>query len=126
MRTGPLRVVCCLLVFSFAPPALARASGDSDDDEPVVAAKVVKPNRGKAVAFDARWLQPFFAGAVAAKGAADFRQERWAAAETELTKAAARMPAGSDERNAARYLVALARANQSKWAEVDWTDAAAN
>lgn len=117
MRIGPLRVVCWLLVVSSAAPALAKASGDSDDDEPVVAAKAVRPSKGKAVAFDARWLQPFFKGPLAAKGAADFRQEKWAAAETELTKAAARMPAGSDERNAARYLAALAKANQSKWAE---------
>ena len=117
MRTGPLRVACCLVALSFAPIVHAKASGDSDDEEPVVAAKAVRPHKGKAVAFDARWLQPFFSGPLAAKGAADFRQERWAAAESELTKAAARMPAGSDERNAARYLAALAKANQAKWAD---------
>ena len=95
MRTGPLRFVCCLVVVSFAPGALARASGgDSDDDDVVAPPKVVRQSRGKAVAFDARWLQPFFTGPLAAKGAADFRQEKWAAAETELLKAAARMPAG--------------------------------
>ena len=117
MRIGPLRVVACLALVSFARPALGRAAGDSDDDDPVVPAKAVRSSKSKAVPFDARWLQPYFGGPLAAKGAADFRQERWAAAENELAKAAAKMPAGSDERNAARYLVALARANQSKWAE---------
>lgn len=100
----------------------ARASvGDSDDDDVVVttpprSAKVARP-RSKPVAFDAHWLQPFFAGTLARQAAADFRQERWAAAESGFTKAAAKLSPGSDERNAARYLAALAKASQSKWTD---------
>ena len=71
----------------------------------------------KPVAFDPRWLDPFFATGRAHQALVDFRQERWGAAETGFTRASAGMAAGSDERNAARYLAALARANQSKWAE---------
>lgn len=71
----------------------------------------------KPVPFDTRWLIPFFATGRAKQAMSDFRQERWAAAETGFLKAAAGMPAGSDERSAARYLAALARANQSRWSE---------
>jgi soluble lytic murein transglycosylase len=100
--------------------ALARASssGDSDDDEVVAPVKVARPAKvGKAVAFEARWLEPFFAGPLAAKAAGDFRQERWGAAEAGFLKAATKLAPGSDERNAARYLAALAKANQSKWTD---------
>jgi len=111
-----------------AVAASARSAGDADDDEALAvdqgAARTPKqaarrrPERpARAVAFDARWLEPFFATGRAHQAIADFRQERWAAAETGFTRAAAAMPAGSDERNAARYLSALAKANQSRWGD---------
>jgi len=105
---------------SLAAPARASA-GDSDDDEAAAAppARSAKGARsgGPPVAFDARWLQPFFAGPLARQAAAELRQERWATAESGFTKAAAKMPPGSDERGAARYLATLAKASQSKWTE---------
>jgi soluble lytic murein transglycosylase len=109
-----------VLATMVARGAFAKNSGgDSDDDEvvPEVARPTKAVHAGKAVAFDSRWLEPFFAGPLGAKAVGDFRQERWPAAETGFLKAATRLPAGSDERNAARYLAALAKANQSKWAD---------
>jgi soluble lytic murein transglycosylase len=69
------------------------------------------------VAFDSTWLQPFFSAPALHRAAADFHQEQWANAEAGFTKGAARLPAGSDERKAARFLAALAKANQSKWSD---------
>ncbi|MBC8133311.1 MAG: tetratricopeptide repeat protein, partial [Deltaproteobacteria bacterium] len=69
------------------------------------------------VAFDSRWLEPFFSSPALRKAALDFRQDQWAAAESGFTKGASRLAARSDERQAARFLTALAKANQSKWAE---------
>src|SRR5438552_4886056 len=71
----------------------------------------------KPVPFDSRWLTPFFATGRGRQAMSDFRQEKWAAAEAGFSKAAAGMPPGSDERSAARYLAALAKASQSKWSE---------
>jgi soluble lytic murein transglycosylase len=76
--------------------------------------------REKAVAFEASWLQPYFAGAILHRAATAFRQEQWSTAEAGLMKGIARLGAGAsaaDERHAARFLLALARANQSRWAE---------
>src|SRR6185503_4936721 len=99
----------------------ARASGgDSDDEEaPVVAARPAAPARkvvrgGKAVAFDARWLEPYFSKSVLHKAVGDFREEQWSAAEAGFLKGASRLPASSDERHAAKYLAGLAKANQGK------------
>jgi len=104
---------------------LASSAGDADDDEVLavdaVAARTPprrRPERpARAVAFDPRWLEPFFASGRAHQAIADFRQERWAAAEAGFARAATAMPGGSDERYAARYLAALAKANQAKWAD---------
>ncbi|MBC8133246.1 MAG: hypothetical protein H7X95_09730, partial [Deltaproteobacteria bacterium] len=102
---------------------------DSDDDasdsEVVAGVHTVSTTTGtrrgarkeKGVAFDSRWLEPFFSSPALRKAALDFRQEQWAAAESGFTKGASRLAARSDERQAARFLTALAKANQSKWAE---------
>jgi len=107
---------------------LERSAGDADDDEVLAVDELAargskqparrRPERpARAVAFDPHWLEPFFGAGRAHQAMADFRQERWAAAESGFTRAATSMPAHSDERNAARYLAALAKANQSRWAE---------
>jgi soluble lytic murein transglycosylase len=114
-----------------APSAAPADDADAEDDgaapaAPGVGLAVHTPARAsrqrterapKAVPFDTRWLTPFFATGRARQAMADFRQEKWAVAETGFLKAAAAMPAGSDERGSARYLAALAKANQSKWSE---------
>jgi len=49
-----------------------------------------------------------------------FRQEQWVTAEAGLVKGIAKLGGGAgaaDERHAARFLLALARANQSRWAD---------
>ena len=109
----------------FLAPRVGGASpsdSDEDDDAPVVSAKAHRPARrperhAKAIAFDPTWLQPFFRAPAPHKAAIDFQQDQWAAADAGFMKAAARMPAGSDERQAARFLAALAKANQAKWGD---------
>jgi soluble lytic murein transglycosylase len=123
--------IAAAVLFSLAAawiPGTTRAAspGDSDSDENDDEARVAiaaknrpTPRRSertsKPVAFDPAWLQPFFSGPVLSKAASEFRQEQWAAAETGFNKGAARLPASSDERHAARFVTALAKANQSKW-----------
>jgi soluble lytic murein transglycosylase len=93
-----------------------------DDDEKVVeepagGAPQVTRGAGKAVAFDATWLDPFFKTGAAKQGLDRFREEDWAAAETAFAKAVRGLARGSSERLAANYMLALARESQSKWAE---------
>jgi tetratricopeptide (TPR) repeat protein len=116
----PLRAAFFVAV---AGQATATASpGDADDSveaSPPMAratSKAAPKRAAKAVPFDPHWLDPFFTGPLSRQAANDFRQERWAAAETGFGRAIAKLPPGADERNAARYLAALAMANQSKWA----------
>ncbi len=76
--------------------------------------------REKPVAFEPGWLEPFFKGAILHKAAMAFRQEQWVTAEAGLVKGIAKLGGGAgaaDERHAARFLLALARANQSRWAD---------
>jgi soluble lytic murein transglycosylase len=107
----------------FVGAAVASPSdSDDDDDAPVARASDHGPGRrpargAKPVAFDPTWLQPFFGGAALHKAAIAFRQEQWAAAESGFVKAAARLPRSSDEGNAARFMAALAKANQAKWSD---------
>jgi soluble lytic murein transglycosylase len=116
------------LVGATAGPATASPADSDDEEEPIKAhpsARRVEPGRvgrvGRvektAVAFDPKWLQPFFAAPALRKPALDFRREQWAPAEAAFLKAIARLPPRSDERQAARFLVALAKASQAKWSE---------
>jgi TolA-binding protein len=76
--------------------------------------------REKPVAFEPGWLEPYFKGAILHKAVTAFRQEQWATAEAGLVKGIAKLGGGAgaaDERHAARFLLALARANQSRWAD---------
>ena len=102
-------------------PVAAGGGGDEEDDTPVVVASSpdvgARRSTGPAVAFDADWLRPFFTGGIAHQAATDFRQEQWLSAEAGFSKAAARLPRASDERQAARFMAALATANLSRWAE---------
>lgn len=106
-----------------APLAAARPAWAADDDDDKAGDDTPAPQRprprGKAVAFDPQWLEPFFKSDKAKAAAAKFREEDWAAAEagfTKALKAAGSLEAGA-EKHAALYLQALARANQSKWTE---------
>ena len=70
---------------------------------------------GKPVRFDRGWLTPFFESGHAKQAVEEFRAEDWAGAETEFAKAIKSLPRDGGERHAAKYMLALARANQGKW-----------
>ncbi|HVR61623.1 MAG TPA: transglycosylase SLT domain-containing protein [Polyangia bacterium] len=108
------RAACLVLAVSTASQARARRQ---EDDDRVVAEAPAPIRTGKPVAFDPRWLEPFFAdGAV--KSAVDlFRAEEWGPAEAAFARALKKLPAGAPERMAAQYLQALAGENQAKWSE---------
>jgi soluble lytic murein transglycosylase len=111
-------------IWAAAAPTAARAE---DDDDKVVEEPSAKVERGgsKPVAFERAWLEPFFKKGVARQAADKFREEDWAGAEAAFARALRGLPkAGSEtgskaggERLAATYMLALSRANQSKWAE---------
>ena len=95
----------------------ARRSKDGTKDETKEGAKDARAKRApKPVPFNSHWLQPFFAGPLLHKAAVAFRQEQWGSAESDLAKGIAKLPANAgEERQAARFLLGLAKANQSKW-----------
>jgi soluble lytic murein transglycosylase len=116
-------VAVALAVALAAPAAASPADSDGDDESSAgIPIKVQAPARrgekaSKAVPFDPKWLEPFFATPALHKAALDFRREQWAPAEAAFLKAAARLPSRSDERQAARFLSALAKASQSRWTD---------
>ncbi|HSY39027.1 MAG TPA: tetratricopeptide repeat protein, partial [Polyangia bacterium] len=95
---------------SFAQPVGA----DDDADAPVAAPAV---RAGKPVPFDHEWLEPFFQHGAARGAAESFRGDDWSGAEAGFSRALKSLPRGGDERLAATYLLALARANQSNWTD---------
>jgi soluble lytic murein transglycosylase len=105
------------VIFALATPALARSPGDDDDDRPDETAAEISRGGGKPVPFDPAWLEPFFKKGPAKQANDKFRDEDWAAAETGFARAVRALPESSGERQAATYMLALARANQSKWPE---------
>jgi soluble lytic murein transglycosylase len=66
--------------------------------------------------FDPRWLQPFFAGPHLRDAAEKFRAGDWAGAATGFAAALPTLPRRSPERMPATYMLALAQANQGRWA----------
>ena len=96
-----------------APGERQRERTDRTGDD-AAAEAAVKP---KPVPFDAEWIEPFFKGGPAKQAAERFRAEDWAAADSGFARVAKALPRASAERRAARYLMALAEASQSKWAE---------
>jgi soluble lytic murein transglycosylase len=92
-------------------PALGQ---DEEIEEPT--APVARPT-GKPVAFDKTWLEPFFTSGPAKQGIDRFREEDWAGAETGFSRALRTLTKDTAERQAARYMLAQARENQSKWTD---------
>jgi soluble lytic murein transglycosylase len=93
-----------------------RALGQDDDVGELVGppAPVTRPE-GKPVAFDEEWLVPFFTKGPAKDGVDAVREEDWKTAEIAFNKAIKVLHKGSPEQLAARYMLALARENQSEW-----------
>jgi soluble lytic murein transglycosylase len=115
LRVSLFSAAVCLLI---AAPRASASSGDHDPDQE--ASGPATPTRaaaGKPVSFDRGWLTPFFAKGPARQASEQFRAEDWDAAETSFAKAVKSLPRDGAERRAAMYMLALARANQSKWAE---------
>lgn len=99
-----------------APPRLALAgeSGNSDDDEEPGAPTESAPSpKSVPVAFDKKWLDPFFTTGPESKAAARFRAGDFTGASKDLPRVLADFPAKSPERNPLRFLLALALMNQS-------------
>ena len=95
---------------SFAQPVGA-------EDEADTSAVAPPTHAGKPVAFDRDWLEPFFQHGAAKAAAEKFRGDDWSGAEAGFARALKSLARDSDERLAATYLLALARANQSNWAD---------
>ncbi|HSZ82306.1 MAG TPA: tetratricopeptide repeat protein, partial [Polyangia bacterium] len=93
-----------------------RALGQDDDGEETVAPSApAAPETGKPVAFDKEWLEPFFTKGPAKAGVDAFRAEDWPTAEHAFNAAVKVLRKGSEEQLAARFMLALARENQSEW-----------
>jgi soluble lytic murein transglycosylase len=111
-------IYCVLLALLVLPPriTLAGEPGSSDEDEdqgsPAEAATATKSSP---VAFDEKWLVPYFASGPASKAAARFRTGDFGGASKELARVIAALPTRSTERNPLRFLQALALMNQSSW-----------
>ena len=92
----------------------ASESGNSDEDEePAAPAETPPSTKSAPVAFDKKWLDPYFASGPASKAAVHFRAGDFASASKELARVLADLPAKSLERNPLRFLQALALMNQS-------------
>jgi soluble lytic murein transglycosylase len=120
LRTSLVSGAACLVL---AVPYASASSGDHDPDQEASAPAADSKRAGgpggagKPVHFDRGWLTPFFEHGPAKQASEQFRAENWDAAETSFAKAVKSLPRESAERRAAMYMLALARANQAKWAE---------
>jgi TolA-binding protein len=117
LRASLVFAVVCVLLSSGQASA---SSGDHDpDDDGAGSTSGSKPRAitGKPVHFERGWLTPFFERGQAKQAVEQFRAEEWAAAETAFARAVKSLPRDSAERRAASYMMALARANQGKWAD---------
>ena len=109
-------IAAATLSLALAGVSFAQPAGSDDDEAPAVEAPPAHP-AGKPVPFDHAWLEPFFQHGAAKQAAEKFRADDWDGAEAGFTRALKSLPRGGDERGAATYLLALARANQSNWAD---------
>jgi soluble lytic murein transglycosylase len=110
-RRSPIAAATLSLVLAGA--SFAQPVGGDDEEAP--AAEAPPHPAGKPVLFDRAWLEPFFQRGAAKQAAEKFRADAWSDAEDGFVKALKSLPRGGDERRAANYLLALARANQGDW-----------
>jgi soluble lytic murein transglycosylase len=105
----------------------ASARGDDDDSDvrpapgaspsPSPSPSTAASTAAKPTPFDPTWIEPFFKGGAGKQAVEHFRAEEWDAAAAGFSRAVKALPRASVERRAARYLLALTLANQSRWAE---------
>ena len=101
---------------TMATTTTARAAevGNSDEDEEQATPAEAAPSpKSIPVAFDKKWLEPFFPSGPTNKAASRFRAGDFAGASKDLTRIVGDLPAKSPERNPLRFLLALALMNQS-------------
>ena len=117
LRASLVSGAVCLLL---AAPRASASGGDHDPDQEANLPATSAPPRaitGKPVPFERAWLTPFFEHGPAKQASEQFRAEDWAQAETGFARAVKSLPRGGSERQAAMYMLALSRANQSKWTD---------
>ena len=76
-----------------------------------------RPNVPLGPAIDKTWLHPYFRTGLLAKAAERFRLDDFAGAAADFDKAIGKLSARSDERQPARFLLALARMNLGQWTQ---------
>ncbi len=102
MRTTAVFVLALVL----APAASAqRGEGNAEKGS----------TNHKFVAFDKRWMEPYFTSGPLQAAAERFRLDDWGGAATAFTKALLRMPHGHGEYLPARFVLAIARMNLNEW-----------
>jgi soluble lytic murein transglycosylase len=115
-RRSPIAATLSLaLIVASVRTSFAQPAGSEEDADTPVAAPTA--HAGKPIPFDRDWLEPFFQHGAAKAAAESFRGDDWSAAETGFARALKSLPRHGAERLAATYLLALARANQSNWAD---------
>ncbi len=73
---------------------------------------------GKPVAFDRRWLEPFFSATPGLRAAAEkFRVEDWKGAATDFAALLPKLPRLSPDQHPAQFALATARMNLGEWAK---------
>ena len=105
-----------LTLFAVPVISLAGEAGNSDEDEEQGTPVETTPSsKSTPVAFDKKWLEPFFRSGPENKAAAHFRAGDFVSASKELAGVLADLPAKSSQRNPLLFLQALALLNQSSW-----------
>ena len=113
----PLSIAAATVAFAAAAtlsaqPASPQPIADDDADVPVAEGPPAGANR-KPVPFEKAWLEPYFQHGAAKQAVEWFRGEDWAGAEGGFVRAIKALH--GDERQAATYLLGLARVAQSDW-----------
>lgn len=111
-RRPPLAAALLTLAVGAAPLAQGQPVADEDAD---VSPAPARKAGGKPVPFDRDWLQPFFQHGAAKQAVEKFHAEDWDEAESGFVRALKSLPRSGEERQAASYLLGLARANQGDW-----------
>lgn len=104
-----------LLLWLPLTPVWAAESGITDDDDDDKTPGETVPVKSAPVAFDTKWLDPFFTSSAQSKAVALFRSGDFAAASKELERVLGSLPKRAPERNPLRYLLGTALMNQSSW-----------
>jgi TolA-binding protein len=113
-----LPLVAALLI---APAVRAGEVADTEDEEDHAsqadegAPAKTPPAKTPPTAFDKKWLDPYFTSETESNASALFRSGDFVTAAKEFSRILAGLPKQAPERNALRFLLAVATENQSSW-----------